>query len=95
LDNVYERNLPLVRENLNRKQKQSIAAKSDPQAERKRKLMKKVPDSQQPHPAPRKRQPHPGPRQFVAREPNPQERRKTIPGARSATDTEGIQLRTP
>jgi len=37
LDRVYERNLPLVIENIGRKQKQSIAAKADPQAERKRK----------------------------------------------------------
>ena len=37
LDRVYERNLPLVIENIGRKQKQSVAAKADPQAERKRK----------------------------------------------------------
>ena len=37
LDELYERNLPLVIENLGRKEKQSVAAKANPQAERKRK----------------------------------------------------------
>ena len=36
LDELYERNLPLAIENIARKEKQSVAAKANPQAERKR-----------------------------------------------------------
>ena len=94
LENLYERNLPLVRENLNRKQKQSVAAKSDSQFERKRKADEEAAQSIR-----IKLRASGGLIRYRAisdaRASNAKERSKTFLGARSTTDFQGIQLRSP